>query len=394
METIALLGLLGSLAGSSLNFASGVQNRNFYSETGRFNRLVDLGMNPNLAMASVAGQPSAPTAAPEFDTGSVNESLKMLMEAPQMRADVNFTEANTDFVKSQKMFTDMQSFLLPLDFQDKVRLTTATIDKFKSEGKLFDSQADYWSEMANWVEPMSQAQISEMKAHALEMQENLNLIREKVRTEISQQASNYAAANSLNANASYLDALRLLTNEQTLTQQQITQEMTYAVKSELYRSCMLGMDYTLRQSINGLPIPDDAKQYFVIASVLGDDEAKQSALDIFNLQGEINAAAYDFQQDVMLRNWGKTFLNSIAGNSGQIISSAAFAGANGMLVRGAAGKGYQKKSDIPSATKGNFMPSGTSNKWTFMGTVKNNKSGKVYKRWIKPNGEYYYEPVD
>ena len=397
METMALMSLLSSVIGGGLNVGLGLQNQAFNSETGRYNRLVSLGMNPNLAMASVAGLPSQATAPAQFDTGSVNQALRMMMDAPQMKADVNFTEANTDFVKSQKLFTDMQSFILPLEFQDKVRLTSATIDKYKSEGKLFDSEASYWSEMAKWVEPMSQAQVSEMNAHALEMQENLNLIKEKVRTEFSQRAANYASANSLNANPEYLKALQALTNEQTLTQENITQMMAYDKDTAMYRSIMAMMDKDLRTSINSLPIPDDAKEYFVLASMFGDTTAKQNALDIVDIQGEIDAAAYESQQEVMLHNWGKTFLNGIAGNSGQIVggiaTGATYGFTHGMVTNGGKPVGVSGNNANPAVVVPKGSPSGTSNGWKLMGLSKHN-SGKVYKKWLKPNGEYYYEPVD
>lgn len=379
-----------SLLGSGVNFFSSRANRDFYSETGRYNRLVELGMNPNLAMAAVAGALSQPTEAPQVDFSGVGNASGQFILAKQTGSNINLQDSEAGFYRAKQLQSEMETYLLPLDFDEKVRINDSIIAKAAKEGHLFDEQASYWKETTKWIEPMSQAQISQMIASAQEAMSVVALNAEKIRTEISQQVANYAQAYMNNANTGYLQALTALTNEQTLSQEYITQKLSHEERSACYKACLDGMDYTLRQSIQGLPIPDDAKEYFVLASVLGDDDAKSKALDIVRLQGEMNGEAFTLQQKNMLDNWGRVTLNKLTDAPGQMFGGFA----NGFgYAAGARLFGLSMPTQggfIPQGVNPAPAPSGTSNKWINLGRFKF-KDGRTGTKFQKPDGKYYYD---
>lgn len=250
--------------------------RNLNEMPNRYQSMLDLGINPNLAADSILGgtgsTPASALSAPQYPSplstmGSLNQLFgniqDSLMNSEKRSAEVANLRADTD--KKQ-----IEAGLLPRDYQLRVmstdaqiRLWSATADKYCKEAKLTEVETNLVKQQNIYYGRLSEAEIQSYKAKVAEAYANANLAMEKLRTEEksrkvmdsqiavndSQVAVNGAQVQNLGAN----------------TDLQYQQAYNTEVNTERVKIAK-----NFEDSLGGIPLTADAQKYIHSLVLKGD----------------------------------------------------------------------------------------------------------------------------
>lgn len=116
--------LIGQGAQNVFNAEHAAINREFWSERGRFNRMVGMGFNPNLAAASVMGVSQSPgmpaVASPGME--ALNEMQRQMYDSPKQKSAINVDESFAHYNNAYAKFLETQNDWFPLDREAQINL--------------------------------------------------------------------------------------------------------------------------------------------------------------------------------------------------------------------------------------------------------------------------------
>lgn len=391
------------LSQNEFNHNEAILAREYYSEPERFNRMTsDLGWNPNLAAAAIAGNASGVTqpaqaAAPTPQVLGDSAFSNLFGGMMDRLYDTNEQSARVRELDSRSRFNDIQSFYFPLSFEETKRLNDEQINLWKSHGDYYDAFADYYNEMANWVGPLSAAECADRWANFNESMAQIELIGEKILTEqatqdlISAQVGTEYSKQALNyANAELAQSETLLTEQKRLTEVEITNLRSSEAGKALCEKIMASMDVTLRQSLGGLSLPKDVEEYIVLAGAVGDSLSKHKAEKLVEYQLGLSRRVYDQEVKNQLGNYWNNMLISLGDIPGDIAGGfgAGFGAAAGARVFGSVPIGAGRGAKAARGARG------ARGARSFTSETRVGSDGRTYRSFQGVNGDVMWSPID
>lgn len=160
----ALIQAVASIGATAFNYSSSKDSREFSYEEGRYNRLVDMGVNPNVAISSVLGN-SSPIGTPATaNLDGLGEMLHGIIQQPAQKSNINLMDSEAEFNRAQALYTQMKSFYVPLEFAQREKLVNAQIMDLHSNSMMNDALAGKYKQEGLMVVPLASAELAKARS--------------------------------------------------------------------------------------------------------------------------------------------------------------------------------------------------------------------------------------
>lgn len=332
----ALIQAVASIGATAFNYSSAKESREFSSEEGRYNRLVDMGVNPNVAMSSVLGN-SSPIGSPAMaNLDGLGEMLNGIIQQPAQKSNINLMDSEAEFNRANALYTQMKSFYVPLEFAQREKLVNAQVMDLHSNSLMNDALAGRIKQEALMVVPLASAELAKA--------------RSSIMNQIASAVAYLQQSELFSSEGAYYDSLKTGQDIQNSIDDKTKQDQVDIIvqisklKSALARDAewsTLWKDHT-----NGLGLSGDFVQDLAIMkSIPAYAPLADTILDKFTyLSNEIQTREVQEAN----RHWGSYFLQNLtsigndvvggfASGAGMGLGMTAF-GSGGRVARSVSGK--------------------------------------------------------
>lgn len=371
------------------------QAQQFNSAPAQYDRLVSIGINPNMAASSVLGysgvtSPVGGTGISPIPDNGISAMLGSSSAAFEMLQDVlmnkELKQSEAAVNRANARGIDLENEWLPITRETQIRKWDSEISRNSYASLLDDSMKKYYDELGEWVTPLSQSEMIESYSRTFQALANIDLIKEQINTEVSEQAVNYnqvrVGESVINVNDSVITLNEALADEAKARKVLVDRQ----ARHQFYQNLMAYFDVKNRQAISGLPMPDELKEYLIVLKTIGTNQQQQNADNIFKQYFQFSRDLYDEQVNNHWRNWGKNFVNDFGVKDlipNVIITPG---GAGYVPTPGSRGPNTTRSSSAPKRA----MPTPSEINPKYMGKVKRN--GGIYDKYLQPDGTYSYFP--
>lgn len=418
IAALAIISLIGTLTGyaiqsqnqwdmldSQQNFnADEAEKSRDWAVNGRFNDMIGLGFNPDLAAASVMGSSSTPGFAAQSPQSPQVPALGSLLQnslggMTENLVNQYLNQAYVDNLNANTRKTDVETDWIPLTNAAQIDYWGALTEKAVKEGFVAEELVELYKKQGSMVVPLAQSEIAKNYSAATSSLAQASLFWEEAETQEalqslygSEEAVNWQKVLNLKQDIKESDArIRELDSRADLN---LAEKYT-----EDYKGLQERLDFELRNGfLGGLPLTDDVKETLFL--MCATPEGKQKADDF--IQAYLNGCREldDLEVELNARNRGKKVWNDIARGFGSVPSKFAEGfgfGAgysiSGDLLSGKGLKGASKEAAKGASARPNVSSRPTASPWS-KPVVKKAADGRRYKEWIKPDGNPYREWID
>lgn len=329
----ALIQAVASIGATAFNYSSSKESREFSSEEGRYNRLVDMGVNPNVAVSSVLGN-SSPIGTPAMaNLDGLGEMLNGIIQQPAQKSNINLMDSEAEFNRANALYTQMKSFYVPLDFAQREKLVNAQVMDLHSNSMMNDALAAKYKQEALMVVPLASAELAKA--------------RSSIMNQIASAVAYLQQSELFSSQADYYDSLTTGQDIQndidlsTIDKQKSIIVSISKIKAALANDAewqAIWRDYT-----NGLGLSGDFVQDLAIMKSFPQYEALSDSIfnSFVNLSNDIQTREVQEAN----RHWGSYFLNNLTSIGNDLVGG--FASGAGMgLGMSAFGSGVRVASSV------------------------------------------------
>lgn len=372
------------------------------SRAGQYNDLIGLGLNPNMALASVSGSASGGVGGTSNPAAPMNDVAGMLFgQIPEQ-----LSRLMNDFVNRGNTLEDTQSKILqnyyyPESHQAQMDFVYAQCDELYHKGLLDDAEARLLREQAMWVAPLSQAQVVDYMSQASEAIERIHKIWSDILVDESvialngtQALLNNALAVEAGERSKYYKELTNTTKELGYlygSQQSLNDSVAgfYQKYGNLFEKQgeLLDFDIGLRQLLDGLPISPDLKDNIV--ALAASDEGSKKAQKLMEKYLSFCSDTYDNNIRNSWRNYWQNFALGI--DAGDVLNSATQIGVGFINPAYGVAKAMAGGSNVAGGARASSRVAKASSRLTNYTPRTRTVNGQVQRSFLNSNGvEMWY----
>jgi len=360
--------------------------REYLSEPERLHRLASLGVNPDLALSSIMGNPQtssfaagSPGQVMPSDIGNLSNLLggftdKMLQE--------QLNDAQIRNLNSNTTGQDIENGFLPLTLSAQVDYLGAWTEAKVKDGFMSEAMADYYREQIPWVSPLSASEcalnysrVSEAFAAAdkfwaeADTQEHLQGLYD------SEKGLNWQAVKESIQRTKNLETQGKILDIQTET-------AAYERDETWSQSVMALYDQEWRAKMDGAPFTGDVMlDLFFMRST---DEGKEFSEKFVKEYFEGSRSLYDFDMQNKMDHYWDNFWLKLGAND--VLDAGSTLGSGALIGRGrGVGKGLGMQT-TPKATPYGMKPE------KFKSQVRVDSNGKKWKSYQSVDGSVKWAP--
>lgn len=294
--------LIGQNAQNKFNAEQAAINREFWSERGRYQRMVSMGFNPNLAAASVMGVSQSPGMPAQASSGmeALNEMQRQMYDSPAQKANINMDNSVAHYNDSMKRYIDTQNDWYPISQEAQINLWEAEKANFNHLNDYYDALGDKIYTELSLMPMVSYAEAYERYAKAKQAFADIKRILSEVGVNVEQKRLIGFQADIAEVDSYVKD---VTVAYQVAFEQLKTQFQNALAKNE---------DWALKinEITNGLGFTGDLMLDLALISATGDDGSK-TVDSIFKSMLDVSGKADDLQVEIQKRNYGIKWLMSL-----------------------------------------------------------------------------------
>lgn len=350
---MAIISAIGSLAGVAMqgayqnkmldeqndfNASQAEAARLFASEPERFNRMVKLGFNPDLAASSIMGQsaasvPFSPSssalgAAPDF-----SQLGNLLGGLPNQLLQQKLQEAQISNLNSSTKYQDIMNGYAPLTMQAQIDYLGAYKDKLVADGKMSDEMASFYNEQTKWIPILSHAEASQRYAETMETFAKIDEIWSQIDVNVALSGKYDAdAALSWQQVKESFERTENLKKEGLILDNRVEQS-SYERDEAWASSVQAVFDANYRGLMNGMPMSGDAMKdlIFMRATPEGREFSNKFIEEYFNGARQL----YDFDMENRMNHYWDSFFLSLGADD--VTNTVGNLSAAALIARGRGG---------------------------------------------------------
>lgn len=360
--------------------------REYLSEPERYNRLVQLGANPDLALSSIMGNPQTSS----FSAGSPGQvmpsDISSLSNLFGGFTDRMLTEqlnaAQIDNLNSNTTGQDIENGFLPLTLSAQVDYLGAWTDAKVKDGFMSEAMADYYREQIPWVAPLSASECALNYSRVTEAFAAADKFWAEAETQEHLQGL-YDSEKALNWQSVKESIQRTKNLEKEGESLDILAETAAYERDETWAQSVMSLyDQEWRSKMDGAPFTGDVMlDLFFMRST---DEGKEFSEKFIKEYFEGSRSLYDYDMQNKMDHWLDQFLLKLGAND--VLDAGSTLGGAAIIRGGKAGFVPSGMQTTPKATPHGLKPG------KFKSEVRVDSNGKRWKSYQTVDGSVKWLP--